>query len=246
MLLARVLHAVGGGSRVKVVDPMVLVATTEEVFASPDFSEEMLTLEERRRVAAFRRDEDRAGFVAAHALVRICAMRLLGLPAASLRLVQRCDTCGGPHGRPVLADHGGMYLSMAHTRGVVTAAAGWGPVGVDVERVPRRRAEADMNAHALSEAELAVVRQARDPHAAFLRQWVRKEALIKIGSATLAGLREVDLAHLPLDDGVETAQRLSPLGGRWPHLHLLDWWDLTRRVIGAAIGDRPPRLSALG
>ena len=66
----------------------------------------------------------------------MCAGRLLDVPPGDVSIVQRCATCGGPHGRPEVAGHPGVGASLAHSRGVVAAAAGMVPVGIDVEAFP--------------------------------------------------------------------------------------------------------------
>ena len=90
-----------------------------------------LTPEERERANAFAHDADRRDFIAAHRLVR--AMRLDHRRAArTIVLRQRCDTCGGPHGRPTLPDHPGLHVSLSHAK--ASAACGDRPVGIDLER----------------------------------------------------------------------------------------------------------------
>src|SRR5690349_24661843 len=90
-----------------------------------------LTDAERDRLAAFRREADRAGFLSAHALVRVVAAEVLGVDPATLRLEQRCPTCDGPHGPPGFALPGAPRVSFAHTDGLVVAAASDVPLGVD-------------------------------------------------------------------------------------------------------------------
>ncbi|MFD0660133.1 hypothetical protein [Thermocatellispora tengchongensis] len=71
---------------------------------------------------------------------------------------------------------------------------------------------------------------------ALIRQWVRKEALVKRGELTLAGLRELDLSALPLDEPY------APRPLRWKDCHLLEW--AAGDVLVTVIADRPARLSA--
>ena len=93
-----------------------------------------LTQEERERANAFAHDADRRDFIAAHRLVRAMAASIIGAPPGTIVLRQRCDTCGGPHGRPTLPDHPGLHVSLSHAKGVVAAACGDRPVGIDLER----------------------------------------------------------------------------------------------------------------
>jgi 4'-phosphopantetheinyl transferase len=133
---------------------------------------------------------------------------------------------------------------MTHTRGVVAAAAARSPVGVDIELVRQRHFDPGICHHVLTTAEMTAVNRASDPHLAFLRLWVYKEALVKIGLTTLDKLRRVDLAHLPLGKPQSGPCTLR-LGPPWPDLHLLDWVDKTRGIIGAAVGRQPLGLTAV-
>ncbi len=216
--------------------PLAVVAATVEVLAHPECGEELLTPEEQARAGAFRRDADRADFVAAHTLVRLCAARFLGVSPGSLTLVQRCPDCGGPHGRPEVAGYPELCVSMTHTPGVVMAAAAWDQVGVDAERYSGETQE--VPAHVLAPGELASIRSSRTPRLAFVRQWVRKEALIKVGAASLSTLRAVDLSALPVP-GEATPGTAVPYGPWW----LVDWLDHRRHAAGAVVArSRAPHL----
>jgi 4'-phosphopantetheinyl transferase len=69
---------------------------------------------------------------------------------------------------------------------------------------------------------------------ALIRQWVRKESLVKRGELTLSELRSLDLSALPLDEpGV-------PRSLRWEGRHLLEW--AAGDVPATAITDFPARL----
>ncbi|MFJ9520204.1 4'-phosphopantetheinyl transferase family protein [Kitasatospora sp. NPDC101801] len=205
--------------------PLAMVAGSTEVLARPDLGEHLLTDLERARAGRFRLASSRADFVAAHLLVREAAARLLGRPAAGLTLLQRCPDCArDDHGKPYLAEYPEVGVSLSHGRGVVAAAAGPDPVGVDVEQ-PSRGTAAEVMERVLSVGELRRVREHAEPDRAFLRLWVRKEAMVKLGRTTLDTLTGIDLSGLELDG--------SPLRGRYGDLHLLDWED---EVHGAAVG----------
>ncbi|MEW1907270.1 4'-phosphopantetheinyl transferase superfamily protein [Kitasatospora sp. NPDC085895] len=221
---------VGGG--------LVAVAGSAEVLALPGLGEELLTPVERERAARFHRDRNRLDFVAAHLLVRLCASRLLGVPVAGLVLEQYCPDCGlSGHGAPSLAGRPEVGLSLSHTEGVVAAAAGPAPVGVDVELPGGRDGTADLHDRVLGPAESALVAARPDPDGAFLRQWVRKEAMIKIGRASLDTLASVDLSALPLD-----LPGPGPALYRHGDLHLLDWAAPGSGALLAAVSTRPVRL----
>jgi 4'-phosphopantetheinyl transferase len=170
---------------------LVVAGASASVLASVDDPYALLAAYERERVSAFRRPGDAEDFLAAHVLVRQVAARWLGT-SAPLTLRQSCPRCDRPHGQPSIVEDPGVAVSLSHTRGYVAAAAGAGPLGVDVEH-PRSASE-DLVESVLTPAEVRLVRGSAEPPAAFLDLWVRKEALIKAGRATLDKLASVDLA----------------------------------------------------
>ncbi|HYY80382.1 MAG TPA: 4'-phosphopantetheinyl transferase superfamily protein [Actinomycetes bacterium] len=216
----------------------MLAAPTAAVLEALPGAAERLTAAERRRMAGLRRAGDRADYLAAHALARACAARFAGAAAGPLTLLQRCPRCGGgDHGRPSLRELPGLRLSLSHTSGYVAAMAGWGPVGVDAERSGRALPDDGLAALALSRAERALLDGAADRDGAFLRLWVRKEALVKLGELSLDALAAADLSGLPMVPA-RTASH------RWRGLHLLDWSHAAAgvRVQGAAAAAGPVRL----
>ncbi|MEV5593204.1 4'-phosphopantetheinyl transferase superfamily protein [Streptomyces sp. NPDC052496] len=220
--------------------PSAVVAGTDEVLGAVPAYERLLTAVERRRADAFLAPAPRADFVAAHVLVRLCAARLLGRPADSLVLEQRCPGCGSDeHGRPGLAGLPQVSVSLSHTTGVVAAAAGLAPVGVDVERRTLPDSVRGAAGRVLSAAERAAMRGHADPDAYFLRQWVRKECFVKLGRATLGGLAAVDLSGLPDGSGGP-----SPGPSRHGDLYVLDHTDPRRDAVAAVVSTARPRIGA--
>lgn len=193
----------------------------------------VLSPEEQERMARLRRPSDAEDFLAAHLLIRKCAARLLGVRAADVSIVQRCPTCGGPHGRPEVVGHADVGVSFAHSRGVVAAAAGTVPVGVDVEAFPPADglAAGDLSA-ALTTAEIRAIGSASDPTRATLLAWVRKEACLKAGLVDLDGLDGFDLSGLSLDAAPGDLVVRSLEHGGWA-VH--DWWDSRAGAVGAVV-----------
>lgn len=140
---------------------------------------ELLDATERDRRTALRRDEDRARFTVATALVKLAAGRRLGVEAPQVVIDRRCDRCGQPHGRPRLPGSD-LAVSISHSADrVLVALTGGAPVGVDVEWI--HPVEVDgLAGHVLGSGESA----AGLPE--FFRYWTRKEAAVK---ATGDGLR---------------------------------------------------------
>ncbi|GGZ69838.1 hypothetical protein GCM10010371_32130 [Streptomyces subrutilus] len=213
---------------------VALAGPTAAVLARAGDVRELLTRTELARAGALRSAGDRDDFLAAHALVRLCAGRLLGRPAHSLTVVQSCGRCPRPHGRPRLAEAPGTGVSLAHTPGWVAAAAASGPVGVDLETVDGRPPDPRTTALACTREERAALAAADHPQRAFLRQWVRKESLVKVGAGTLDEAARLDL----------------PVYGRaparWRGWRLLDWDAEGERVVGCVAAREEMRLRLLG
>jgi 4'-phosphopantetheinyl transferase len=207
---------------------LVLAGATDRVHATWADPGALLAGYERDRAASFRFPRDAADFVAAHVLVRLAAAEVLGTTAERLTLAQRCERCGGPHGRPSIVESPDLAVSLSHTRGYVAAAAGSGPLGVDVEASPLRGAELPRSV--LAPAERAAVAAAEDPGAAYMALWVRKEALVKAGRATLDALDGVDLAANP---------------GAYHDLRLTGW-QAPQGFVGACAASEPALVRLVG
>jgi 4'-phosphopantetheinyl transferase len=212
---------------------IVVSAAPRQVLAALD--RRLVVRGERPPGVGSRRARAQEARAAAHLLVRWCAARLTGRPRAAFVVVHRCPECGSrDHGRPSMAGFPELHISLAHRPGAVAAAAGWSPVGVDIEVPGPRGGAPGPVPDVLSPAEIAQVRAAADPTSAFLRLWVRKECLVKLGVATLDSLREVDVAGAgdPLvGEGTAT---------RYGRLHVADWIDGTTGAVVAAVGSEQP------
>lgn len=218
--------------------PLAVVASTREVLGLPGVGEGWLGEAERARGAVFRSARDRWDFVAAHLLVRLCAGCLLGVGPGGLDVVQHCAACGrAGHGRPSLAGLPGVHISLSHTRGVVAAAAGREPVGIDVERQSTSASAPGVLRQVLTATEIELLDRHPYPEAAFLRHWVRKEALVKVGRATLDTLHRLDLSALLAEEGT------LPVRTAWfGDLYLLEWIDERREAVVVVVSGRPARL----
>lgn len=164
-----------------------LVRVSEHVPALTEVPE-VLDAQERARLAALVRQEDRDRYVVAHlALRRLLGGALNVAPAEVEVLREPCAGCGGPHGRPVVREPG-VHFSLSHAGDLVLLGFAGVPVGVDVEEVPDAGAVAEMTSflHPRERAELAALPAGERPEA-FARCWTRKEAYLK---ATGTGLVE--------------------------------------------------------
>ena len=207
----------------------VVVHSTRDVLARLP-GEHWLNPDEDARLQRLLRPEDRDDFRAAHHLVRQVAADRLGADPAALDLRQRCDSCGGPHGRPrVLLDGAPapVHVSLSHSHGWVAAAASGNPVGVDIEaRLLSPEALRTTAPRVCTPGEWATVRACADPPARFARLWVVKESLVKLGVTTLDGLRDLDVGRAALaPDGQPATEDVVTVAGAqvrlWdaPHPH---------------------------
>ncbi|MGW8763533.1 4'-phosphopantetheinyl transferase family protein [Streptomyces sp. NPDC055815] len=141
----------------------------------------VLDEEERRRAAAFVRDEDRHLYCFAHIALRTVLAGLTGTAAGALRFDRApCPCCDGPHGRPVLRSAAAPEFSLSHTRGLVVIGVAPVPIGVDAEPVPEAGTAEELT-KVLHPAERQEVEAAppQDRPAVFARLWARKEAYLK-------------------------------------------------------------------
>lgn len=168
---------------------VVLVGSVEAALQLALRSGALLTARERKRCDGYRNAQASSLFVAAHLLARVSLSEVSGWAPGSFKLIQRCHSCGGPHGRPIAVGPCPVSVSLAHAgRYVAVAAApGRGPVGIDIEPLsPQVRQRMNtVSSRVLSRDEASRLITACDPEAEFLRMWVRKESLIKIGRGSL-------------------------------------------------------------
>jgi 4'-phosphopantetheinyl transferase len=190
---------------------------------------------ERARASSFRRDEDRARYEHAHTALRGILARYLGAPPGSLAFDTRCLRCGHPtHGKPRLlfSAHAWLRFNLSHAGSVaLVALARDREVGVDVEAL---RGDLDLEAMA-REAFDAADRQAlasapaKERPALFFERWTRREALLKLSGAGLAGLhapgaREAGDAWVAaLDVGPGSAAAVAAEGPRVPVVRRYVW-----------------------
>ncbi|MET9443616.1 4'-phosphopantetheinyl transferase superfamily protein [Streptomyces sp. NPDC006610] len=169
----------------------------------------------------------------ARALLLRNAAGMLGVPESGVWVEHE------PGGRPYLGGAGaGVRVSVAHTRGAVAIALTGGvPVGVDVERVRRLRAESMARAW-LHPAEAAWIGGLPEPErsVAFLWLWTQKEA---VGKALGRGLRGGGMSRrMPVEEcwppgpGARAPRPLPDDGGLASCAVLV---DDGRHVVGVAL-----------
>ncbi|GAA0992233.1 4'-phosphopantetheinyl transferase family protein [Subtercola frigoramans] len=165
----------------------VVVFLAEVTEAKPSLLR-FLEPSEQERASTFMRARDRDRFVASHALLRLAAGEVFGVPPASVRFDFTCSVCGGSHGRPSLLDPLGLPgvpgrfgLSLSTTPDhLAVAVARKGDIGVDIDRVDAAQFPG-FDTVALAAREVRAVERLDPTNAATARArlWVRKEAVVK-------------------------------------------------------------------
>lgn len=168
---------------------------------------EWLSSEERlglQGLAAGRRDD----VLRQRCAVRAVLAAYLDCPEASIELVR------GRHGKPALAGCHRLEFSLSHSgEGVLLAVSGAGPVGVDLQCIPRRPHD-DLALRMLGPLAASQYLQ-RGPAArclAFAWAWAEREALVKAwGLGVGEGWAPCQrlFADLPLWGGDEGARRVG-------------------------------------
>lgn len=203
----------------------------------------VLSAAERERAARYRFDEHREAFALRRGVLRMLLERYVGMPAAAIELDERCEHCGGAHGRPRLTGGPALRFSCSRSadRVVCAFASGGAPVGIDVERIDLVRDWEGPAALALAEEERAAcagLPATADRARWFYVVWTRKEALAK---ATGLGL------VLPLAETVVTPPGEPPRLLRVPAAGSAEQWTLTDLDLGdgyaAALAVRAPAVA---
>jgi 4'-phosphopantetheinyl transferase len=151
----------------------------------------------------------RAVATAAHALLE----RLLRgyTPDGAVPRLER-----GPHGKPFAADLPDLEFNLSHTGSqVLLACARRQALGVDIEP-ETRRFSAGLARRFFAPREAAALDRLPEPlrHAAFLRLWTHKEALLKaLGVGLHFGLERIEFA-LDENGHVSSLRDCAPAAGR--------------------------------
>ncbi len=140
----------------------------------------LLSQRERTRYAAFTRPEAAHSFALGRALIRELVAYVSAVPADAVRVDAMCPTCGGPHGKPIIAApiaaRGRIHVSVSRCVGVVVAAATTaGPIGVDVEPADTGK-DRISGVRSIAPAPPGIDAESAE---ATLRRWTAIEAVLK-------------------------------------------------------------------
>ena len=132
---------------------------------------------QQERLASLRDVNSRRRFIAGRRALHSAVARLLGIDPRDVEIDSRCPDCGLEHGRPIVLNPDGAWVSLTHACGIAIAVASRAPVGVDAESptvsVDRREAARELTRAGAGNA---------------LVHWTRVEAVLK---ADGRGLRVV-------------------------------------------------------
>lgn len=218
-------------------------------------AEHFAVLDDAERAACqrLRSETHRARYAAGHALLRRALAETLNIEPAAIAL--QAGKNRRPEMAPVHADIApGLDFNLSSTSGFVAVAIGHRVrVGIDLERVAEKLADAAIFPTVLSADEQEWVRRSSDPQA-FFRIWTLKEALAKADGEGL-GLPFNRIQTLPRQDGGLDLD-LSPVrrpGANWRIFSLQASVPAALAIAGADVSGpvvfndtTPPGFEAVG
>jgi 4'-phosphopantetheinyl transferase len=187
----------------------------------------LLTAADRERIARFRQPADRDRGQVGWALARLLLGERLGIAPADLVIDRTCVLCGCANGKPRVVDPPApVDFSLSHSGDhVVVAITDGTPVGVDIERLRAAPVDDGLLRSVLTPGEIAAIDTERDD--AFIRLWVRKEAVVKAMGTGLrtpmhvfsvaAAAAPARLLTWPDDPSLPGRTTLADLAGRPRH-----------------------------
>jgi len=202
------------GYRADVIFRWILIDQTSA--GDRAFLETLLSEDERQAALALRFEEDRAAYVAAHALARAL------LAARTGRAARDWAFRAGLHGKPRPIARPGepdIRLNLSHTRGLAAVALCVGrEIGVDVEWMGQPAPfEVAEQIFAPAERDLLDAHRPDERPEVFYRLWTLKEAYLK---ATACGLARAPVSCVfALDPPRLLKSECDPDPARW-HLRL--------------------------
>lgn len=184
----------------------------------------ILAMDERARAERFYFQRHRDQFIVAHGLLRVLLGGYLGSEPGHLRF------CCNPYGKPALTKEfrgDTLRFNMSHSHGLALYAFALNRrVGVDLERVWRDLADAQIAERFFSPCEVSSLRAlpAHQQEQAFFNCWTRKEAYVKaMGKGLSLPLNQFDVSLRPGEPAMLLGTAWDPQeASRWSmqELHL--------------------------
>lgn len=139
-------------------------------------NEDVLSVDERTRLARFAFDHDRQQFLDAHVLLRTALAACTGVAPRDLVFES------GPHGRPELSGLRRVRFSLSHTQGLVACTVTRNvEIGLDVERAAPRTDLVSLGRRVFATREFAAFERLPEPERTrrFYELWTLKESYVK-------------------------------------------------------------------
>lgn len=181
----------------------------------------LLSEEERNRASLFKKEIDRARYIAGRTTLRILIGEYTSIPPGLIRLH---DLPGGKPALEAAHDFPQIHFNASHSGGIALFAFSDQEVGIDVELVASNGDMSRIAANFFSHSESAACAQLEGPAREhfFFRTWVRKEAYLK---ATGNGL-SFDPSHLCIGDSEGSEATLTRANGRPQIDHAFQVFDI--------------------
>ena len=199
----------------------------------------MLSADEQARYTAFRFDDDRQVYLAAHALLRITVARYTGHAPQDVTFAR------GANGKPAAllpAPHQNMMVNLTHTRGQVGCVLAHGRAcGIDLEKWAKPKQPDDLSDIArlvFSTAELAkldsLAGEARTGY--FFTLWTLKEAYAKAtGEGIIGDLTRVSFLLEPAPGEATPGRLQRAVTGQIGERDASDEWSFYSAMPGARL-----------
>jgi 4'-phosphopantetheinyl transferase len=226
----------GAELRGEIDRPVVCDVWWADIAAAGPGLEALVSAADRDRIARFRVPADRDRGLVAWALARLLLADRLGGAPSALAIDRTCRLCGCANGKPRVTDPAEpVDFSVSHSGDhVVVAITGGAPIGADIERLRATTVDDALLRTVLTPHERAGFDGAHDDAArddAFIRLWVRKEAVVKM-----------------VETGLRTPMRGFAVSPADAPPALLSWPDdatLPGRTTLADLAGRPGHLGAV-
>ncbi len=166
---------------------VILYLNEEKPFAEYSQLLPLISQERRERIARMAVNGDKVRSLFAELLIRYEASEQLGADFDSLEFGKN------EFGKPFIIGENGYDFSVSHSgKAAAFAGADSARVGVDVERIRRRKS--GISKRFFAENEIKFIEKSETPDEAFFEIWTRKEAYSKmLGKGLAAGFNSFDV-----------------------------------------------------